>query len=56
LPRFSFGGPSRAFPGLVPGEVESLFEPAFRIDVIEVPSRTRHVATYLMERALPQDG
>ena len=51
LPRFSFGGPSRAFPGLVPGEVERLFEPAFRIDVIEPPTRTRHVATYLMERA-----
>ena len=25
LPRMSFGGPSRAFPGLVPGEVEDLF-------------------------------
>ena len=51
LPRFSFGGPSRAFPGLVPGEVERLFEPAFRIEVIDAPTRTRHVATYLMERA-----
>jgi SAM-dependent methyltransferase len=50
LPRFSFGGPSRAFPGLVPGEVERLFEPAFRIDVIDAPTRTRHVATYLLER------
>ena len=51
LPRFSFGGPSRAFPGLVPGEVERLFEPAFRIEAIDAPTRTRHVATYLMERA-----
>jgi SAM-dependent methyltransferase len=50
LPRFSFSGPSRAFPGLVPGEVERLFDPAFRIEVIDAPSRTRHVATYLMER------
>jgi hypothetical protein len=50
LPRFSFGGPSRVFPGLVPGEVERLFEPAFRIEVIEAATRTRHVATYLMER------
>jgi SAM-dependent methyltransferase len=53
LPRFSFGGPSRAFPSLVPGEVELLFHPAFRIDVIDPPTRTRHIATYLMERAAP---
>jgi len=50
LPRFSLGGPSKAFPGLVPGEVERLFEPAFRIDVIEAPTPTKHVASYLMER------
>jgi hypothetical protein len=50
LPRFSFGGPSKAFPGLVPGEVERLFEPAFRVEVIEAPTRTRHVGTWLMER------
>jgi SAM-dependent methyltransferase len=55
LPRMSFGGPSKAFPGLVPGEVERLFEPAFRIDVIEAPSRTRHIATYLLERAAAFD-
>ncbi len=56
LPRMSFGGPSRAFPGLVPGEVEDLFEPAFRIDVIEAPTRTRHTATYLMERSATTDA
>jgi SAM-dependent methyltransferase len=50
LPRMSFGGPSRAFPGLVPGEVEDLFEPAFRVEVLEAPTRSRHIATYLLER------
>ena len=50
LPRMSFGGPSKAFPGLVPGEVERWFEPAFRIEVTEAPTRTRHIATYLLER------
>ena len=55
LPRMSFGGPSKAFPGLEPGEVERLFEPAFRIDVIEAPTRTRHIATYLLERTAVLD-
>jgi SAM-dependent methyltransferase len=50
LPRFSIGGASRAFPGLVPGEVEALFAPAFEIEVIEAPTRTRHVGTWLLER------
>jgi SAM-dependent methyltransferase len=50
LPRFSFGGPSRAFPGVVPGEVERLFEPVFRVEAIEAPTRTRHVGTWLLER------
>lgn len=56
LPRFSFGGPSKAFPGLVPGEVEALFEPAFRIEVLDAPTRTRHIATYLMERQATTDA
>ena len=51
LPRMSFGGPSKAFPGLVPGEVEDLFEHAFRIEVLEAPTRSRHIATYLLERS-----
>ena len=51
LPRMSFGGPSKAFPGLVPGEVEDLFEPAFRIEVIQAPTRTSHIATYILERS-----
>jgi len=51
LPRMSFGGPSKAFPGLAPGEVEDLFEPAFRIEVLEAPTRSRHIATYLLERS-----
>jgi SAM-dependent methyltransferase len=52
LPRFSFVGPSRAFPGLVPGEVERRFGPAFRVEVLEAPTRTRHIGTYLLERAV----
>ena len=55
LPRMSFGGPSKTFPGLVPGEVERRFEPAFRVDVIEAPTRTRHLATYLLERVATSD-
>jgi SAM-dependent methyltransferase len=51
LPRMSFGGASKAFPGLVPGEVEDLFEPAFRIEVLEAPTRSRHIATYLLQRS-----
>jgi SAM-dependent methyltransferase len=50
LPRFSFAGPSRLFPGLAPGEVERLFEPAFRIEVLERPTRVRHIGTWLLER------
>jgi len=50
LPRFSFGGPSRAFPGLVPGEVERRFEPAFHVEVLDPPTRAKHVGTWLLER------
>ncbi len=50
LPRFSFSGPSRSFPGLVPGEVEALFGPTFRIEALEAPTRGRHVGTWLLER------
>lgn len=55
LPRFSFSGPSRAFPGLVPGEVERLFSAAFDIRQIEVPTRRRPIATYLLERRAATD-
>lgn len=51
LPRFSFGGPSRAFPGIVPGEVEALFEPAFSVELLKAPTRRSLIATYLLERA-----
>jgi len=51
LPRMSFGGPSKAFPGLEPGEVERLFEPAFRVELIEAPTQTHHIAIYLLERS-----
>jgi len=50
LPRFSFDGPSRAFPGFIPGEIERRFGTAFRVEVIEAPTRARHLATYLLER------
>lgn len=50
LPRFSLSGPSKVFPGLVPGEVEHLFEPAFAVETLESPTRARPIATYLLER------
>ncbi len=53
LPRLSFSGPSRAFPGLRPGEVERLFQPAFRVDVVEAPTPTRPIGTWLLERSVP---
>ncbi|HEY3334200.1 MAG TPA: methyltransferase domain-containing protein [Candidatus Limnocylindrales bacterium] len=55
LPRLSFGGPSRAFPGLLPGEVERRFGEAFTIDVLEAPTRSRHMGTWLMERLPDRD-
>jgi SAM-dependent methyltransferase len=55
LPRMSFGGPSKAFPGLVPGEVEDLFGTAFRIDSIQAPTKGSHIATYLLERTAAPD-
>jgi SAM-dependent methyltransferase len=51
LPRFSFSGPSRAFPGIDDREVEALFGAAFRIEVLDPPTRTRHIGTWLLERA-----
>ena len=56
LPRMSFDGPSKAFPGLIPGEVERLFEPAFRVEAIDPPTRTRHVGTWLLERTGAEDA
>lgn len=56
LPRFSFGGPSRAFPGLAPGEVEGLFGPAFVVQRLEVPTRGRPIATFLLERTAVDIG
>jgi SAM-dependent methyltransferase len=50
LPRMSFSGPSRMFPGLLPGDIEDLFGDAFRIEVLQEPTRTNHIATYLLER------
>jgi len=56
LPRFSFGGPSRAFPGLLPGEPERLFEPAWQVEPIEVPTRSRPIGTWLLERTVAHDA
>jgi len=50
LPRFSFSGPSRAFPGIQVSEVEELFGRAFRIEVLDGPTRTHHIGTWLLER------
>lgn len=50
LPRLSFGGPSRTFPGIVPGEVERRFGGEWRIEVIDPPTATRHLGTWLLER------
>ncbi len=50
LPRMSFRGPSRAFPGLLPGEVERLFHADFSVLRLEEPTRRRPIATFLLER------
>lgn len=50
LPRMSFTGPSRAFPGFRPEDVEAMFGDAFAIDVIEASTRARPLATWLLER------
>jgi hypothetical protein len=34
----------------VSGPFDLLVEPAFRIEGLEAPTRSRHIATYLMER------
>ncbi len=52
LPWMSFRGPSKMFPGIERGEVEQLFEPAFRVELIGAPTKTRRVATYLLERSV----
>jgi SAM-dependent methyltransferase len=50
LPRFSFSGPSRSFPGVRPEEIETRFGEAFAIEVLEAPRRSRPIGTWLMER------
>ena len=50
LPRFSFDGPSRAFPGLLPGEVERRFGGAWDVTPVDPPTATRHMGTWLLER------
>jgi SAM-dependent methyltransferase len=50
LPRFSFSGPSRAFPGFVPGELDRRFGAAWAITELDPPTRTRHIGTWLLER------
>jgi SAM-dependent methyltransferase len=52
LPRFSFSGPSRAFPGLLPGEPERRYAAAWDITAIDPPTPTRHMGTWLLERQL----
>ena len=50
LPRFSFSGPSRAFPGLLPGEPERRYSGAWDVAAIDPPTPTRHMGTWLLER------
>lgn len=50
LPRMSFSGPSKAFPGFEPGEVERLFGKAWRIEELEGPTKAYPIATYLLDR------
>jgi SAM-dependent methyltransferase len=50
LPRISFVGPSKVFPGLNPEDVELLFSDTFHVEVLEAPTKTQHIATYLLER------
>jgi len=56
LPRMSFSGPSRTFPGLAPGEVERLFAPAFAITSIDPPSSSRRWGTWLLQRSGAADA
>jgi SAM-dependent methyltransferase len=56
LPRFSFSGPSRAVPGLIPGEVERRFGAAFEVEAIDPPTSTRHIGTWLLERRADAGG
>jgi SAM-dependent methyltransferase len=49
LPRMSFTGPSRMYPGLDPGEAAQLFGHAFGLEVIEPPTPPDHTAIYLLE-------
>lgn len=51
-----FGGPSRAFPGLVPGEVERRFGTACLVDRVEAPTRSRRIATHVRERTATDAG
>jgi SAM-dependent methyltransferase len=53
LPRFAFDGPSRAFPGLRPGEVEQLYGDAFAIEVLEAPAKGHPFGCWLLERLPP---
>jgi hypothetical protein len=50
LPRMSFSGPSRMYPGLDPGEVEVLFGDVFRVEALEKPTAPDYTAVYLLER------
>jgi SAM-dependent methyltransferase len=50
LPRFAFNGPSRAFPGIPPEEIEARFGGAFAVEVLEAPRRGRPIGTWLLER------
>jgi SAM-dependent methyltransferase len=50
LPWLSFGGPSRVFPGLDPGEEQQLFGDVFDIERLPSPPSGSRCACYLMTR------
>lgn len=50
LPRFSFTGPSRAYPGLEAAEVERRFGASWRVEPLHVPGPDEVVGTWLLER------
>lgn len=50
LPVFSTGGPSKAFPGLLPGEEDRLFGDVFAIERLAEPPPGARAACFLMTR------
>lgn len=50
LPRMSFDGPSKAFPGITPGEEDELFAADWEIERLPEPPTDSHAACFLMTK------